>query len=82
MSVIANFLLYSLMFYLAGGALALLIMTYRCRKLWAGRGKNVQKVAFRKMIIVSFVVSWIYVIDVMCYVVDNFINKQNDDKQN
>lgn len=75
MSVIANFLLYFLMLYLAGGALALLIMAYRCRKAWAGRDKTV---AFRKMAIVSFLVSWFYVIDVVCYVVGNFINKQNE----
>ena len=75
MSVIANLLLYSLMLYLAGGALALLIMAYRCRKAWIGKNKPA---AFRKMMFVSFLVSWFYVIDVVCYVVDNFINKQNE----
>lgn len=75
MSVIANFLLYFLMLYLAGGALALLIMVYRCRKAWTGQDKPV---AFRKMMFVSFLVSWFYVIDVVCYVVCNFINKQDE----
>lgn len=51
MSVIANFLLYFLMLYLAGGALALLIMVYRCRKAWTELDKPV---AFRKMMFVSF----------------------------
>ena len=78
MSVIANFLLYFLMLYLAGGALALLIMVYRCRKAWIELDKPV---AFRKIMFVSFLVSWFYVIDVVCFIVCNFINKQND-KQN
>lgn len=75
MSVIAIFLLYFLMLYLAGGALALLIMVYRCRKAWTELDKPV---AFRKMMFVSFLVSWFYVIDVVCYIVCNFINKQNE----
>lgn len=75
MNVMANFLSYFLMLYLVGGALALLIMVYRCRKAWTELDKPV---AFRKMMIVSFLVSWFYVIDVVCYVVDNFINKQNE----
>lgn len=54
MNVMANFLLYFLMLYLAGGALALLIMAYRCRKAWTELDKPV---AFRKMMIVSFLVS-------------------------
>lgn len=75
MNVTANFLLYFLMLYLAGGALALLIMVYRCRKAWSELD---MPVAFRKMMFVSFLVSWFYVIDVVCYVVGNFINKQNE----
>lgn len=51
MNVIANFLLYFLMLYLAGGALAMLIMVYRCRKAWSELD---EPVAFRKMMFVSF----------------------------
>lgn len=75
MNVIANFLLYFLKLYLVGGALALLIMVYRCRKAWPELD---MPVALRKMMFVSFLVSWFYVIDVVCYVVGNFINKQNE----
>lgn len=68
----AQIILYALMLYLAGGVLAFVIMLYRCRKAWKAKK---ERFSIDDMVMVSLLVSWFYVYDVVLSVVDNFIKK-------
>lgn len=70
--MLTNIVLHALILYLIGGVLAFVIMLYRCRKAWKVKK---ERFSINDMMMVSLLVSWFYVYDVVLFNVTKIIKK-------